>query len=293
MKSVVKPLSILTTILYVAGIITTAIFLYKLPGSIAEQSTVLDLESLNEISPVLNQTFLVIGIALSIGLFGLFLNIIQLSNTSPVENRTEKFQADADSSSSQSEENTEEQYDTSALSEEILQKIKEAAKDKSGSDKTLETALRLVCNQLEASQGAVYVASKNKQTRFIEMRASYAYMKPDSLTVRYEFGEGLAGQVAKEGRLAVLDAVPDGYIKILSGLGQATPRHSLLIPVKSKDEVIGVVEIASFTGYSKKHQEICTQAFAMLAEHFIASSKLVNTLSEPLEEELEDNRHNL
>lgn len=292
MKSVVKPLSVVSTILYVAGIIVTAFYLYRLPESLMANSSVLDLVSIQEVKPALSGLIWVISLAMLVGLVAVFSQVMQ-ANRSNQDNivYVEKFQSGAQSSGGDAAEG-EEKYETSSLDQDILQKIKDAAASKESPEKILESALRVVCKQLEASQGAVYVAAQSGKLRFVELRASFAYMKPESQGVRFELGEGLPGQVAKEGLLVNLKSVPDGYIKILSGLGKASPTNLLLIPVMAKDKIVGVVEIASFTTFAKKHEEVARQAFAMLAKHFEASSSLINTgaiaSDEAFEEEVEN-----
>lgn len=292
MKSVVKPLSIVSTILYVAGIIVTAFYLYRLPESLMADSSVLDLVSIQEVKPTLTKLLWVTSFALLAGLAAVFSHVMQATRSNQ-ENivYVEKFQSNVSASGEETEEG-EEQYETSSLDQDILQKIKDAAASKEAPEKILETALRVVCKQLEASQGAVYVSAQRGKVRFIELCASFAYMKPESQGIRFELGEGLPGQVAKEGLLVNLKTVPDGYIKILSGLGQASPTNLLLLPVMAKDKVMGVVEIASFTAFSKKQEEIARQAFGMLAKQFEASSSLLTTTAissnEAFEEEVEN-----
>lgn len=288
MKSVAKPLIIISIILYVAGIITVAVYLYKLPGSLIGQSSVLHMDNITEITPALNQIMLVISLALAVGLAAIILQMLQSSSSGETE-RLEKFRADTDEKLAEETE-IEDQHDTSLLGEEILHQMKALAASKNTPDVVLESGLRAVCKQLEACQGAVYVAAESRQSRFIEMQASYAYIKPDSQTVRYEFGEGLPGQVVKEGIGSIINKVPDGYIRILSGLGQASPKHLILAPVKAADKIIGLVEIASFTEFSKKHLEITQQAFTLLASHFEAGSSSLPSLDEELSlEESENN----
>lgn len=292
MRSVVKPLSIITTIVFVAGIIVTAIYLYQLPTKLIENSTVLDLNSIEEIKPALQQSNIIVAIVLALGLAAIVMQVMALTSQQDNVVYVEKFKSDNAPSLQNQGNSTEEQLNTSSLSQEILQEIQQAAADTKEPEKSLEYALRAVCKHLEASQGAVYVTKEDKKRRFIELRASFAYMKPDSQTVRYEFGEGLSGQVAKEGAPAYIDAVPDGYIKILSGLGQATPKHLFLLPVKENEKVIGVVEIASFTAFTAQHQEIARQAFSLLGKQFSRSSEKIN-VSEEAFEEVEDNSQNL
>jgi GAF domain-containing protein len=57
---------------------------------------------------------------------------------------------------------------------------------------------------------------------------------------------GLAGQAWQEGDSIYLTDVPQNYIKITSGLGDANPSCVLITPLKVNDQVFGVVELASF-----------------------------------------------
>jgi PAS domain-containing protein len=43
--------------------------------------------------------------------------------------------------------------------------------------------------------------------------------------------------------------VPDNYVNITSGLGDANPRSIILVPLKFNDNVFGVIEMASFDVY--------------------------------------------
>ncbi|MDZ7607941.1 MAG: GAF domain-containing protein [Cyclobacteriaceae bacterium] len=102
--------------------------------------------------------------------------------------------------------------------------------------------------KIDASQALYYVVKKEKGIRYIEMMSSFAYSLPESETIKYEFGEGLAGQAAKDGKLINISEVPKGYITIISGLGASSPNHLVILPIKQGDEVAAVVEIGSFKG---------------------------------------------
>jgi hypothetical protein len=129
----------------------------------------------------------------------------------------------------------------------------------------LNKLLSRICMEISASQGAFYQAVEQKDERKIELAASFAFSVPDSETISFEYGEGLAGQVAKEGKKVILDDVPDGYIRILSGLGEATPQHLFLLPVKGTDEQLyGVAEISSFSKIKNIQQEMIESVFERL-----------------------------
>ena len=100
--------------------------------------------------------------------------------------------------------------------------------------------------------------------RKVKLVASYAFSIAESQTLAYEYGEGLVGQVAKEAQPINIDNVPDDYIKIFSGLGSATPKNLLVAPLKGdEEEAYGVIEIASFTPFSKQDEELVERVFQM------------------------------
>jgi hypothetical protein len=135
---------------------------------------------------------------------------------------------------------------------------------------TSETRFQLtinhLCNITEAVAGAFFIAKETEALRYVELIAAYAYQIPDSKTLRFEYGEGLVGQIAKEGKALQISAIPEGYIRILSGLGQSTPSYLLLLPIKNKEGVlIAVVEMANFKEFSKEEvtfiEEISSHVF--------------------------------
>jgi CheY-like chemotaxis protein len=60
---------------------------------------------------------------------------------------------------------------------------------------------------------------------------------------RFGLKEGLLGQVAADGRPMTVHDVPKGYLTIGSALGQATPKHLLIVPAHADDAVNAVLEL--------------------------------------------------
>ncbi|MES2910108.1 MAG: response regulator [Pseudomonadota bacterium] len=68
-------------------------------------------------------------------------------------------------------------------------------------------------------------------------------------------GESLAGQAALENRVLQLDQLPVGYLTVNSGLGQAAPRHVIIVPVMHEGQVNGVVEMGFLRQLDKRDTE--------------------------------------
>lgn len=102
---------------------------------------------------------------------------------------------------------------------------------------------------LKANQGALYiiddVTDGDEQT--MSMLACYAWDKKKHMNQKIYKGEGLAGQAWQEMDTIYLTDVPQNYVRITSGLGDANPTSILIMPLKVNDQIFGVVEIASFS----------------------------------------------
>jgi len=123
-----------------------------------------------------------------------------------------------------------------------------------------------VAKELDASQGAFFTTIEREGIHYLKFIAGYAYHLPDSESIEFEFGEGLSGQVAKEGKAINIQAVPDGYITILSGLGNATPNAMYIFPIKRDNKVIAVIELASFKKITKEDEAFIAQLSIQLDE---------------------------
>ena len=136
--------------------------------------------------------------------------------------------------------------------------------------------LKHVCKELEAVSGAFYVAhANNKEVRRIELIAAYAFALPDSKTLFYEFGEGIAGQVAKVAQKTYIKDIPAGYLNVLSGLGESKPSVLLAVPIQQdntekeiKDNPVkGVIELASFKDFTASEREYLDKVADLVAKH--------------------------
>lgn len=119
-------------------------------------------------------------------------------------------------------------------------------------DSLAKNVMTTLIDYLGANQGAMYILNElDDQNKFFEMKSAIAYGREKYLKKDFEFKEGLVGRCAFEKLPVYLKEIPEEYIKITSGLGTAEPDFLLLVPLVINENVLGVIELASF---NKIHQ---------------------------------------
>ena len=100
------------------------------------------------------------------------------------------------------------------------------------------------------SYGAFYIKEVEDGKQYLRRMSSYALLDKDNRFERFNLGEGLVGQCAIENRSILLNHVPDGYVKVGSGMGVGTPNDLIVFPVRFEGDVLAVIEIASFESFT-------------------------------------------
>ncbi|MEX2560539.1 MAG: response regulator, partial [Pirellulales bacterium] len=122
---------------------------------------------------------------------------------------------------------------------------------------------RLILSELapvvSAQQGAFYTMDISGDEPLLKLLASYAHKERKSVDNVFKLGEGLVGQCALEKQKILLTNVPTDYIRITSGLGDATPLNIIVIPVVFEGQVKAVLELASFDRFSATHETFLDQ----------------------------------
>lgn len=125
-----------------------------------------------------------------------------------------------------------------------------------------------------SNQGSIYILrDEDDQGPSLELRACYAYDRKKFVTSTVEPGEGLVGQCYLEKETIRLLQVPENYIRITSGLGEAAPRSVVLVPLKSNEQVRGILEVASF----EPHAENTIQFLEKIAGAFGSTVQTLHT----------------
>ncbi len=102
-------------------------------------------------------------------------------------------------------------------------------------------------NYMDANQGGLFLLNdEDEENIFFEQTASYAYGRKKFADKKIPLGEGLIGTCALEKETIFMKDIPETYVEITSGLGKATPKSLLLVPIKNNNKVFGIIEIAAF-----------------------------------------------
>ncbi|OHV42957.1 hybrid sensor histidine kinase/response regulator [Pseudofrankia sp. BMG5.36] len=111
---------------------------------------------------------------------------------------------------------------------------------------------------VNAQQGTVYLLDfiEGDKLRYVAGYGSVPRRRSDGT---FLFGEGLIGQAAVEKNRIRVEKVPAGYLTIRSGLGSAPPCDLVVVPVLFENQVLGVIELASFTPFSDLHLNLVEQ----------------------------------
>ncbi len=106
---------------------------------------------------------------------------------------------------------------------------------------------------VRAQSGVFFMNETEENEPILKLMGSYAYNKRKHLSDRFKLREGLIGQCALEKQRILVTEVPEDYIKISSGLGEATPANIVALPILFENEVRAVIELASFQYFSDTH----------------------------------------
>ncbi|MEH1788429.1 MAG: HAMP domain-containing protein [Nostoc sp.] len=166
----------------------------------------------------------------------------------------------------------------------------------------LETVSKLILSELAplvgAQHGVFFLMESAENIPYLKLISSYAYRERRHLANRFHLGEGLVGQCALEKERILLTDVPSDYVRIASGLGEATPLNAVVLPVLFEGQVTAVIELASFRRFSEIHLTFfdqLTESIAIVLNTIAASMRTEELLkqSQSLAEELQTQQSEL
>ncbi|MEZ0369523.1 MAG: response regulator, partial [Candidatus Sericytochromatia bacterium] len=106
---------------------------------------------------------------------------------------------------------------------------------------------------VNVQHGVLYLNEADANGPIFRLFASYGFKERKQLSSYYRPREGLIGQCAFEKQRILLTDVPEDYIKISSGLGEASPLNIVVLPVVFESEILAIIELASFQRFNETH----------------------------------------
>ena len=132
---------------------------------------------------------------------------------------------------------------------------------------------------LDANIGAIYLSENGR----LSLAGSYAFHHRKENANHIELGQGLVGQAALERKPIIFTEIPEGYVRINSGLGNASPKSIIIFPFEHEGQLKGVIEIGS----SREFTSLEIEFLHLVAENIgiaFHSSQSRTQLKELLEE---------
>ncbi|QCT04255.1 multi-sensor hybrid histidine kinase [Paenibacillus algicola] len=151
---------------------------------------------------------------------------------------------------------------------------------------------------LGAHYGALYVRQVDTSPNLLELKGSYAMDAEGNPEVDFKVGEGLVGQAALDKKPITLNVLPDNYLSVKSGWGSSQPASMLVYPVMFENEVLGVVEIASFDSFTPLQKQLLqqlTQSLGIILNNITGRLRVEELLreSQAMTEELQSQSEEL
>ncbi len=112
----------------------------------------------------------------------------------------------------------------------------------------LQEIAKFVSQYTKSSQSAIFLIDEDDESH-LKLMACYAFNRKKYIENKIEINEGLVGQCFLEKDKILLKCVPTDYLKITSGLGEASPSAVLLMPIMVNGVIFGVIEMATFENY--------------------------------------------
>ncbi|NKQ52030.1 HAMP domain-containing protein [Amycolatopsis sp. K13G38] len=123
----------------------------------------------------------------------------------------------------------------------------------------LRAVAQLIMNELTplvgAQHGTFFLMEVERP--LLQLIASYGHGATD--VTQFNLGESLIGQVAQTKKPIVVDQTPPGYVQITSSLGAAPPANLIVLPIVFEDQVLGVIELASFDRFTPVQRDFLEQ----------------------------------
>ncbi len=137
----------------------------------------------------------------------------------------------------------------------------------------------------------------------LERVASFGHLGDSARNASYRLGQGLGGQAAKEGKLVIIEQIPENYLDenhmiIGSAIGAVKPCNIALVPISYHGKLLGLIELGFLQPVSdvkRQLMENLRESIGITIQNVIGRGHLNQALMESrdLSEELQTQQEEL
>ncbi|MCC5919100.1 MAG: GAF domain-containing protein [Cyclobacteriaceae bacterium] len=134
--------------------------------------------------------------------------------------------------------------------------------------------IRHLVEYLNANIGALYILERDENgNELLKLQAAYGWGRKKLYSTTIDIGEGIVGQVYLEKKSQVLKNLPEGYLKINTGLGELIPTEVIVVPALTEGQVPAVLELGSRQSFEKHQIDFLESAGENIAAAIIDAKK--------------------
>lgn len=113
----------------------------------------------------------------------------------------------------------------------------------------LRSIIGKIADHTDSQLGVIYLYEEGSKS--LRTGSTYAVDR-EAVGEGFSLGHGLPGQSALEKRIILVTDVPESYFRISSGGMKGVPKNVICIPITIKDQLVGVLELASIHDYTDR-----------------------------------------
>jgi len=146
------------------------------------------------------------------------------------------------------------------------------SKNKDNFNQLCKSVLVTLIKYLNAKLGALYILNTdNSDTQYLELVSDFGLSKEHkSNNMMIPLNSGLIGAAFTNNEIQHLTDIPTDYFRINSGLGNATPKSLLILPLCFEEKVYGIIELASFKELTTIELEFTSKVATNIASNLNA-----------------------
>lgn len=133
-----------------------------------------------------------------------------------------------------------------------------------------DSVIQNLTKYMNASLGGIFMYQSDKKET-LNLISSFAYDHKKAEKIKIQRGVGLVGTCALERSTIYMEKIPDDYIHITSGLGNASPKSLIVLPLIYNNELTGILELAFLRELKNYEKEFLEQISSNIASALITA----------------------